>query len=390
VLVVGAGPAGATAARALARSGIDVVLADQCAFPREKVCGDALISDALGALSALGIYDRVLAQAARGAELKIYAPNGAFMSFAGEFACMPREHFDTMLVDAAIKSGARFLPGLTAVAPLERAHAVSGARFRHNGTRVEIRAKATLLATGANPSALRAFGLEARAKPSAVAGRAYYEVPASLADRYSSLMVAYHREWCPGYGWIFPGPQNRFNVGVGLVAGHGDGPRLREFWEFFRSRFAPARDLVRASRELAPFRGAPLRSGLEAGFGRPGLLAVGEAAHLTYPATGEGIGKAMESGLIAAAIVGEALASARALDSLHETYGEEFRRRFSARYAAYRTAQSWACHPLLLNFLVARANRGRFVRSEFEALIGERGDASALFSRRGFFKALTS
>lgn len=389
VLIIGAGPAGAAAARSLAGAGFDVVLADRQKFPRDKVCGDALISDALAALTALGVRSRAVAEAAHAKELTVFAPDGAVVPLAGEFACVPRERLDTLLVQAAVESGARFLEDMSAVAPLEHARAVSGARFHQNGTRVEIRAKATLLATGANPTALRAFGLETRAKPSGVAGRAYYEAPRSVAARFPSLMIAFHREWCPGYGWVFPGPQNRFNVGVGLFAGAANGARLREFWDFFCSRFAPARDVVRESRELATFRGAPLRTGLEAAsFGRPGLLALGEAAHMTYPATGEGIGKAMQSGVLAAGIVGEALASARPLDSLHEAYSSEFRRAFRARYAAYRTAQSWAHHPFILNLLVARANRGRFVRSELEALIAERGDAAELFSRRGLLKVL--
>ena len=46
VLVVGAGPAGSACARVLARAGVDVVLVDQHAFPRDKVCGDGLIPDA--------------------------------------------------------------------------------------------------------------------------------------------------------------------------------------------------------------------------------------------------------------------------------------------------------------------------------------------------------
>jgi flavin-dependent dehydrogenase len=53
VLVVGAGPAGSAAAQWLARAGRDVLLIDQHAFPRDKVCGDGLIADALRALDRL-------------------------------------------------------------------------------------------------------------------------------------------------------------------------------------------------------------------------------------------------------------------------------------------------------------------------------------------------
>ncbi|MDP9044047.1 MAG: FAD-dependent oxidoreductase, partial [Pseudomonadota bacterium] len=63
VLVVGAGPAGSAAAITLARAGCDVVLIDQHAFPRDKVCGDGLIPDAHHALRRLGVLDAVMAQA---------------------------------------------------------------------------------------------------------------------------------------------------------------------------------------------------------------------------------------------------------------------------------------------------------------------------------------
>ena len=64
VLVIGAGPAGSAAARRLALGGLRVVLVDRCVFPRDKVCGDAIIPDALEAIGDLGL-DPVVRAAAR-------------------------------------------------------------------------------------------------------------------------------------------------------------------------------------------------------------------------------------------------------------------------------------------------------------------------------------
>ena len=108
---------------------------------------------------------------------------------------------------------------------------------------------------------------------------------------------------------------------------------------------------------------------------------------MTYPATGEGIGKAMESGLLAAGIVGEALAGRRSIESLHHVYGDEFRRRFLGHYAAYDIAERWASHPWLLDLLAWRAYRGRFVQRELESLVAESGDPRRLFSTRGLLTA---
>jgi menaquinone-9 beta-reductase len=390
VLIVGAGPAGSTAARTLARAGWHVILADRTTFPRDKVCGDALISDALGTLATLGVDHDVLAGAARADELRLHLPGGRQVSLAGRFACLDRQRFDARLLASATGAGADFHPGFTVVSPLRTASGrVRGARFRTAGGPVDIDARHTLLATGANSTVLDAFGLGPPADAAAVAGRAYFDVPAAVAAGIRHLTIAYDRRWCPGYGWIFPAPGGRFNIGVGLFPQTRSGHRLREFWRWFTTRFEPAATLVRAATACTPFRGAPLRTGLlGAGFGMPGLLVAGEAAAVTYPATGEGIGKSMESGLLAAEYLDAALAGRGGSDRLHDVYGEEFRRRFAARYHGYRVAQRWAAHPLLLDLLGARANAGRFVRQELEALVDERGDPHTLFSTRGLITAL--
>ena len=55
VIVVGAGPAGASTAFHLAQAGLDVLLLEKCQFPREKVCGDGLTPRAVKQLVGMGI-----------------------------------------------------------------------------------------------------------------------------------------------------------------------------------------------------------------------------------------------------------------------------------------------------------------------------------------------
>jgi len=389
VLIVGAGPAGTAAATVLARAGVRVVLADQRTFPRDKVCGDGLISDALASLRTLGIHDRVAAQAAFASDLRIYPPWGRFVSLRGAFACVPRERLDAMLLEAAATAGATCVSGAAAAGALDEDGLVKGAWFNVSGQRTAVRAAVTLLATGANAVALKAFGLDSALQPTAVAGRAYYTAPPDVAAEFTSLIIGYDRRWCPGYGWVFPSPGNRFNIGVGLFTESAGARRLREFWTRFTSTFAPAAAIIRASIEAGAFRGAPLRSALTGGaFGRPGLLTVGEAASLTYAATGEGIGKAMESGMLAARCAQDFLGGRRPLRTLHHEYEREFRARFETRYRAYTVAQRWAANPIVLSLLTARTNAGTFARQELEDLIGERGSARRLFSKIGLLKAV--
>src|SRR5204862_87040 len=85
---------------------------------------------------------------------------------------------------------------------------------------------------------------------------------------------------------------------------------------------------------------------------------------------------AMESGLLAADLIGEAAASGLPSARLGERYGEEITRRYAGRFAAYDVAQRWSSQPWLLNLLARRANAGTFVRRELEALVAETGDPS--------------
>ena len=86
VLVVGAGPAGSAAAMTLAKAGYDVLMVDRCVFPRDKVCGDALIPDAVQALERLGLKQRVLRHSRALDGVRVYAPGGEFIDVTADTA----------------------------------------------------------------------------------------------------------------------------------------------------------------------------------------------------------------------------------------------------------------------------------------------------------------
>jgi geranylgeranyl reductase family protein len=394
VLIIGAGPAGSTAAKALARSGAHVVLVDRYDFPRDKACGDALIPDALAVLDRIGLKERVLRRAVSLGAVRIYAPNRSHVSLRGTSACLPRTVLDDILRQAAVAAGAEFVPRHVLAGPVRRDGTIAGSAFTdvRTGKSLTVRAPMTLLATGAAAPPLVQFGVCERVRPSAVAARVRLGVDPGLAREFDGLCIVYDEAILPGYGWIFPGPEAVFNVGVGYFCDAKRPPpttNLRDLLTRFLETFPPAAALSRRSRIVGPLQGAPLRTALAgAALHRPGLLVIGEAAGSTYSLSGEGIGKAMETALAAAELVAEALAGRAELAAVGPCYAAALAARFGERFRAYKRAQDWLAHPKLANFLARKANADARVRGALEGLFNETTDPRRLFSPWVMMRAL--
>ncbi|MEO8527100.1 MAG: geranylgeranyl reductase family protein [Caldimonas sp.] len=360
VLVVGAGPAGSAAAQLLARAGRDVVLIDQHPFPRDKVCGDGLIPDALHALDRLGVLAQVMGEARASTALACVAPRGGRVEVPGTLAVLPRKRLDEIVCNAAAAAGARMFAPLQFVAPLRDATSrVVGATLRHGDATREIGATWVVLATGAQPQATIAAGLCERRTPSGVAMRGYVK-NAAMTARITRLEVVWHKRLAPGYGWIFPCGGDLFNIGVGVAQSErGSRPlNLHAAFAAFKLLHAPARELVEGGQWQAEageeMKGAPLRCSLEgAGFEAPGLLVVGEAAGSTYALTGEGIGKAMETAMQAA----EAILASGDDAVVRSDYAARVRS-LKPRFDLYEQAhRALTAHPWTLDLLVWSAKR---------------------------------
>jgi len=384
VLVVGAGPAGSAAAITLARAGVDVVLVDHHAFPREKVCGDGLIPDAHRALHRLGVLDEVMAQAQPVTHVGLVASRGGRVDLPGTLAVLPRRELDDIVCRAAVRAGARMHAPVRFVAPLEAQGMVVGARLTHGEATREIRCRWLLLASGAVPQALIAAGMARRQSPSGVALRGYLKNE-SMQGRIDKLEVVWHWAVAPGYGWIFPCRDGVFNIGVGVFDGRDT--NLRTLFDAFTRAYPNARDLVDGGRWVGPLKGAPLRTSLEgARFSRPGLLVTGEAAGSTYAFTGEGIGKAMETGMLAA----EAVLAGRGRDDA--AVRADYEARLAAlkpRFALYERANGINRHPWLTDLVIWRGRRSPRVLRRMSGVLDETSNPGQLLSAKGFYRLFT-
>jgi flavin-dependent dehydrogenase len=329
----------------------------------------------------------VLSQAHAVPSVRVCVPGCPPVELRGRLACLPRARFDALLLHAAESAGAEFLPRTTFTGLLEDRGRVAGVRLVDScGRQREVRAHHVLLATGAASGPLELAGMCLRRAPSGIALRAYFELPATLAADLQALILSYDSAITPGYGWIFPGPDRIFNVGVGLfhdALRRPTGTNLRDLWTGFLASCAPAAQIRRFARQLTPERGAPLRTSLRgARIARAGLMLVGEAMGTTYAFSGEGIGKAMQTGWLAAECL------ARDPDHAEALYEWQLRERFRSRYQAYRAAQHWLSFPAVCRLLARRAQHAGHVRSQLEGLLAETADPRELLSLRGLSRAM--
>lgn len=378
VAIIGAGPAGCTAAIQLSAAGRSVLLVDREAFPRNKICGDCLISDALLALARTGLEERVRATGFQAAGYSVYSPGRVRVDLPGDCVVLKRELLDTILATEAVNRGATFCRGKVTLLQDTGGDTVT-VHFRDSTSNPV--ARFAVIATGADVTLLNRAGMLRRARPSGVAVRRYLESAVEL-DR---LVLSFDRCILPGYAWIFPLGAGIYNIGCGTF--HPvDGATLKRAFQTFSKEFPLAREMLGRGRFTSALQGGRLRCGLEGADPFAGrILAAGEATGATYPFTGEGIGKAMETAAMAGELIEEGLATAD--KSPLRTYNARLADELKPKYRGYEEAQRWISYPWLVDFVAWRTRQSATLQNAAAGMLRERVDPREVFSVRGLLRS---
>jgi menaquinone-9 beta-reductase len=304
VVVIGGGPAGSAAAIGLGRAGRDVTLVDKARFPRDKVCGDGITTGALHLLEGLGLEPGRVASWQRVDDVVVRAPSGFEVTFPlprgqGTYAAVARRaDLDAALLDEARTAGVKVLDG----------HACVGAREHDDHVALsvdgvgELAAAYAVAADGMWSPTRKHLGLA----PPGYRGewhafRQYFGGVGPRASR--DLFVWFEPDLLPGYAWSFPLPGDRANVGFGIVRGERV-ERVQDMagiWRDLLNRPHIRGVLGEGAEPEAPHRAWPIPARIdEAVLTGHRTLFVGDAAAASDRLTGEGIGQALLSGILAA------------------------------------------------------------------------------------------
>jgi menaquinone-9 beta-reductase len=375
VCIIGAGPGGAAAALQLNQLHIPCIVVDKAVFPRDKVCGDGLSGKVVTALTRI---DPVIGERLRAFLYKQDSWGVTFVS-PGRYhmdvpykpaynketdACIgftcKRIHFDNFLVEEIKRQ-----PGIT----FHEGIAIEHFRRETDGYVVtdasgtfSIKAKLLIVANGAHSRFTKEIA-QIRMEPAYYAAgiRGYYRNISGLhADNFIELHFL--KPLLPGYLWIFPLPNGEANVGIDMLSVTVRKKKINlkklladtlENDPVFRERFKDA--------EMT---GSPEGYGLPLGSKKRKLsgnryMLVGDAACLVDPFTGEGIGNALYTGMMAAQQAAETVKTGDFSAQALAGYDENVYRVLGPELKLSHRLQKLLKYPWLFNLLMKMGTRNK-------------------------------
>ena len=401
VIIVGAGPAGSTAALYAHRLGLNCILLDKAVFPRDKICGDALSGKSVRLMRELNLLEGV--EKLEGSEINritfgspshsqfdVHLKGNKNNDYITKGYVVPRKIFDNFLFKKADEL-TETRQGFTVNDIIYQNDNISGVK----GTNIEgkeeiLNAPIIMGCDGANSIIARKLGLyEMDMENTAVAIRCYYEGVEGLSNQ---IELHYVSEVKPGYFWLFPAGDGKANIGIGLSKNDAkkEDRTLRQIMDeivqsdYFRSRFGNARPLEKPVGWNLPL-GRIQRKNHGNGF-----MLLGDAAGLVDPFTGEGIGNAMVAAKHAMQVASKAKNHKDYSERSFSEYDQLLWDDIGGELRTSTKLQSLARSSFLLNFVINRAARNEEVQSIISGMLSHEIPKDELSSPMFYLKILLS
>ena len=332
VVVVGAGPAGSTAARVAAQRGLSVLLLEK----RQEIgspvrCAEGIGRDQLASfiepdprwISASVDKARItIVRAGREETLEATGARGYILE---------RRVFDRALAEEAVRAGARVLVKAAAKGLVVEDGAVKGVIFEHQGKRFEVEAGVVIGADGVESKVGRWAGIDTTLPLKDTMVCAQYLLAGINIDP-TCLHCYLGEEIAPGgYAWVFPKGNGVANVGLGVQADIVALPALD-----YLDRFIEGRPLLAQGSPVALILGVVPVALPPKRIVADGCMLIGDAARQVDPLTGGGIANAMRAGLYAAEVAAKAIeaggTSARLLSEYQKRWQATVGRKMARNY----------------------------------------------------------
>ncbi len=305
VIILGAGPGGCTSALTLRNSGLRVAMIDKSSFPRDKVCGELMARKTVVTLeSVLPGFEKEFKNFEMTRVLKHTRVHfkGKVLQFdwVSESYTCPRIEFDNYMLNL-VKSSTN-TSVFTATVPDVLTRDADGVTLTIKNSNVVFKSKMLIGADGANSIVARQFADKTINRDHYLGSvRAYYS---NIKDMDSTVSeVFFNTRFQFNYLWVFPVRGNQANVGFGMVSSDISKQKINlkdAFYEHFK--LSPdLGDRFHDATQVTPLEGfgVPLGSSVGTTSGDRFVL-VGDAASLSNPLSGTGMGNAVISGKLAA------------------------------------------------------------------------------------------
>lgn len=380
LLIIGAGPAGTAAAIEAVQAGLSVLVVDKARFPRQKCCGDGLTTGALRHLESLGLEPSTVPSWKRIDDVTLVSPRGRethyrFPSSSGSYAVAARRsELDHALVLRARQVGAEIREETTLIqldSGENAAAATAIVKDVSTGQETTITAPLVIAADGMWSPTRKLLGVDAGFEPYRGDWHAFRQYFTNVSERASSeLIVWFDKRTLPGYVWSFPLNDGSANVGFGILRGASHRVQdMKQLWPQLLESPALASVLGPRAQPEGPHRAWPIPARLgqrQLAAGR--VVFVGDAAAATDPMSGEGIGQAMETAMLA---VRAFLDNGREAAPAIEQYQGRLRREMIRDHALARTlstmlAKPWGAEAALAATGTSAWSKRNFLRWLFE------------------------